>query len=85
MASKLAQDGIIAAQKGCAFCHAVGAPGESRVHTATPFREFSAKWKGEELARAVAVKVSIPPHPKLPQSVIEPGNLAKIIAYIKSL
>jgi hypothetical protein len=55
------------------------------VHGATPFHEFSAKWKSEELASAVTEKVSTSPHPKLPQSVIEPGNITKIIAYIKSL
>ncbi len=73
------------AQKYCARCHATGPQGGSPRWGATPFREFPLKWRGEELNRNVFKRMVMGAHPRVPDSVGDPNEFAKIIAYIKTL
>ncbi len=79
------EDGRQLAQKHCAHCHAIAADDRSRVRQATPFREFPLKWPAAELEKTVFKRMVMGAHPRLPQSVGEPAEFAKLIGYIRSL
>jgi mono/diheme cytochrome c family protein len=79
------EEGRLLAEKHCAHCHAIGPEGKSRVRQATPFRDFSLKWPADKLEKTVFKRMVMGAHPRVPQSVGEPAEFAKLIGYIRSL
>lgn len=79
------EEGEALSRKYCSHCHAIGKEGESRLPQATPFRLFPQKWAGNELSRNVFRRMVMGAHPRIPKSVGDPNEFAKIIAYIRTL
>jgi mono/diheme cytochrome c family protein len=68
----------------CARCHAVGTEGRSPHPQAPPFRILSERYPIEALEEALAEGISVG-HPDMPEFVVEPEQIAAILAYIESI
>lgn len=68
----------------CSQCHAVGPAGESPVAGAPPFRDLGEFYPVEALAEALAEGI-VTGHPAMPQFVLEPDQIADVIAYLRSI
>jgi len=68
----------------CAACHAVGPSGESSLSPAPPFRTLSQRYPVANLQEAFAEGISTG-HPKMPQIVLEAGQVQDLIAYLESI
>lgn len=80
----LMRDGEALAQKNCAWCHAIGAQGESPNKRAPAFRDLQRGYPvlalREPLSRAIAR-----PHDEMPNFTLSDRETDMIIAYINSL
>jgi mono/diheme cytochrome c family protein len=72
------------ADRLCARCHAVGADDEGLHKQAPPFRTFTRMWPLESLDEALAEGITVG-HPDMPEFVLEPDEIAALIAYLESL
>lgn len=68
----------------CSRCHAVGREGESPHKDAPPFRTFGNDWPVESLEEALAEGITVG-HPDMPEFVLDPDEIASLIAYLASL
>ncbi len=68
----------------CAACHAVEATGDSPVSPAPAFRTLSQRYPVANLQEAFAEGISTG-HPKMPQIVLEAGQVQDLIAYLESI
>ena len=71
-------------QRNCAFCHAVGARGDSPNAKAPRFRELHNRYPVEMLAEALAEGM-LTGHPEMPEFRFTPREIDDIIAYLKSI
>ena len=71
-------------QRNCAFCHAVGARGDSPNAKAPRFRELHNRYPVEMLAEALAEGM-LTGHPEMPEFRFNPREIDDIIAYLKSI
>ena len=78
------QRGKSYAQKHCARCHAIDRGGSSPLRIAPPFRTLHLRYPIESLGESLAEGI-ITGHPTMAQFKLDPGQVADVIAYLKSL
>jgi cytochrome c len=79
-----AQRGLVFVRTNCARCHAIGKVGESPLRIAPPFRTLHERYPVESLQESLAEGI-ITGHPTMPEFRLDPGQVADVIAYLKSL
>jgi cytochrome c len=79
-----AQRGFVFVRTNCARCHAVGKVGESPPRIAPPFRTLHERYPVESLQESLAEGI-VTGHPSMPEFRLDPGQVADVIAYLKSL
>lgn len=79
-----AQRGLVFVRTNCARCHAVGKVGESPLRIAPPFRTLHERYPVESLQESLAEGI-VTGHPTMPEFRLDPGQVADVIAYLKSL
>lgn len=79
-----AQRGLVFVRTNCARCHATGKVGESPLRIAPPFRTLHERYPVESLQESLAEGI-ITGHPTMPEFRLDPGQVADVIAYLKSL
>jgi len=70
-------------EANCARCHAVGRTGDSSHPDAPPFRMLHQRYPVEELEEALAEGI-VTGHPSMPEFVLDPGQVADLIAFLKT-
>jgi cytochrome c553 len=70
--------------RDCARCHSVEATGASRFRPAPPFRTLHSQYPLDSLEEALAEGI-ISGHPAMPEFEYSAGDVADIIAWMKSL
>jgi cytochrome c len=78
------QQGRAFAQSNCARCHAIGPVGESPLRQAPPFRTLHLRYPVEDLVESLAEGIRTA-HPAMPRFELDQGQIADLIAYLKSL
>jgi mono/diheme cytochrome c family protein len=73
--------GLRFARLHCAPCHAIDRVGESPLPIAPPFRTLRLKYPIADLQRPLAEGI----HPVMPRFQLEPGQVADLMAYLKTL
>lgn len=76
--------GLTIATENCSLCHAVGATGVSPRDGAPLFRALSARYPLNFLEEALAEGI-MTGHNEMPEFVLEPGQIADLIAYLQSI
>jgi cytochrome c len=79
-----AQRGLVFVRTNCARCHAIGKIGGSPLRIAPPFRTLHERYPVESLQESLAEGI-ITGHPTMPEFRLDPGQVADVIAYLKSL
>jgi cytochrome c len=79
-----AQRGLVFVGTNCASCHSTGKVGESPLRLAPPFRTLHERYPVESLQESLAEGI-ITGHPTMPEFRLDPGQIADVIAYLKSL
>jgi len=82
--SPAAQRGLVFVRTNCARCHSVDKVGESPLHIAPPFRTLHTRYPVESLQESLAEGI-VTGHPTMPEFRLDPGQVADVIAYLKSL
>ena len=72
------------AEERCARCHAIGRNDESRMRQAPAFRSLHRRYPVEHLAEALAEGIEVG-HEAMPEIVLEPQEIDRLIIYLKSL
>ena len=83
-ASKRVAAGQMVAEKNCAWCHAVGAKGESPNSQAPAFRDIHARHPILALRTPITRAIATP-HDRMPKLPLSESEIDSIIAYINSL
>lgn len=78
------QRGLAYVRTNCARCHSVDRITDSPLRIAPPFRELHERYPVENLAEALAEGIRTG-HPTMPEYRLDPGQVADVIAYLKSL
>lgn len=79
-----AESGLAFVTANCGRCHAVGRAGDSPLGPAPRFRELHLRYPVEFLEEALAEGI-MTGHQAMPQFVLDPSEIADVIAYLKSL
>jgi len=82
--SPAAQRGLVFVRTHCAQCHAIYKVGGSPLKIAPPFRTLHERYPVESLQESLAEGI-ITGHPTMPEFRLDPGQVADVIAYLKSL
>jgi mono/diheme cytochrome c family protein len=82
--SPSAQRGLIFVRTNCSHCHSVERVGESPLRVAPPFRTLHERYPVESLQESLAEGI-VTGHPSMPEFQLDPGQVADVIAYLKSL
>lgn len=82
--SPAAQRGLTFVRANCARCHSVDKVSPSPLAIAPPFRTLHLKYPVESLEEALAEGI-VTGHPTMPEFRLDPGQVADVIAYLKSL
>jgi cytochrome c len=80
----LAARGLDLVTRNCAACHAVGRADTSAHVGAPAFRDLSRRSPIDNLSEALAEGL-VTGHPAMPEFVFPPGDVAAIIAYLRSI
>lgn len=82
-----ALNGRALAEGQCARCHAVAAEGTSPYPGAQPFRNLLARWKEDDLARALetGILASDPAAGVLHEMKLSGDEIADLLAYLRTL
>ena len=72
------------ARSHCARCHAIDRTSASPFAPAPPFRTLHLRYPVESLEEALAEGIVVG-HPRMPEFVLEPDQIADFIAFLKSL
>jgi mono/diheme cytochrome c family protein len=78
------QRGMTFMRANCSRCHAITKVGESPLKIAPPFRTLHLRYPVESLAEALAEGI-VTGHPSMPEFRLDTGQIADVIAYLKSL
>jgi mono/diheme cytochrome c family protein len=78
------QRGLNFVRTNCAQCHAIDKVSPSPLTIAPPFRTLHAKYPIVYLEEAFAEGI-VTSHPTMPQFRLDPGQIADVIAYLKTL
>jgi mono/diheme cytochrome c family protein len=79
-----AQRGLNFVRTNCAQCHAIDKVSPSPLAVAPPFRTLHEKYPIVYLEEALAEGI-VTSHPTMPQFRLDPGQIADVIAYFKTL
>jgi len=79
-----AQRGLVFVRTHCSHCHSVDRVGKSPLVIAPPFRTLHERYPVESLQESLAEGI-ITGHPSMPEFRLDPGQVADVIAYLKSL
>ncbi len=82
--SPAAQRGFVLMRTHCARCHSIDKVTDSPLKVAPPFRTLHQRYPVESLEEALAEGI-ITGHPTMPEFRFDPGQVADVIAYLKSL
>lgn len=82
--SPAAQRGLVFVRTNCSRCHAIGKIGESPLRIAPPFRTLHERYPVEFLQESLGEGI-VTGHPTMPEFQLDPGQVADVIAYLKSL
>lgn len=82
--SPAAQRGLTFVRANCASCHSIDKVSASPLKAAPPFRTLHRKYPVESLEEALAEGI-VTGHPSMPEFQLDPGQVADVIAYLKSL
>jgi cytochrome c len=82
--SPAAQRGEVFVLTHCARCHSVDKVSESPLKIAPPFRTLHTRYPVESLQESLAEGI-VTGHPTMPEFRLDPGQIADVIAYLKSL
>ena len=82
--SPTVQRGLNLAMANCARCHAIDRVSDSPLRIAPPFRELRKRYPVETLEEALAEGIQTG-HPSMPEFRLDPGQIADVIALLKSL
>ena len=79
-----AQRGLTFARTNCARCHAIDKVSPSPLAIAPPFRTLHTRYPIENLEEALAEGI-VTSHPTMPEFRLDPGQIADVIAFFKTL
>ncbi len=79
-----AQRGLVFVRTLCSHCHSVDRISKSPLSIAPPFRTLHERYPVESLQESLAEGI-ITGHPSMPEFQLDPGQVADVIAYLKSL
>jgi len=79
-----AQRGLTFVRTNCARCHAIDKVSPSPLAIAPPFRTLHTKYPVESLQEALAEGI-VTGHPTMPEFRLDPGQIADVIAFLKTL
>jgi cytochrome c len=82
--SPAAQRGLVFVRTHCAQCHSVDRVSASPLRMAPPFRTLHERYPVENLQESLAEGI-ITGHPSMPEFRLDPGQVADVIAYLKTL
>jgi cytochrome c len=78
------QRGLVFVNAHCSHCHSIYRLGASPLKIAPPFRTLHLRYPVESLQESLAEGI-ITGHPSMPEFRLDPGQVADVIAYLKSL
>jgi len=78
------QRGFVFVKANCAKCHAIDKVSDSPLSLAPPFRTLHQRYPVESLQEALAEGI-VTGHPTMPEFRLDPGQVADVIAYLKTL
>lgn len=78
------QRGLTFVRANCARCHAIDKLSPSPLRIAPPFRTLHLKYPVENLEESLAEGIVVG-HPSMPEFRLDPGQIADVIAYFKTL
>jgi len=76
--------GLIFLRANCSRCHAIDKVSPSPLAIAPPFRNLHRRYPVESLEEAMAEGI-MTGHPTMPEFRLDPGQIADVIAYFKTL
>ncbi len=79
-----AQRGLVFVKTNCSGCHAIDKVSPSPLKVAPPFRTLHQRYPIDSLAEALAEGI-VTGHPTMPEFQLDPGQVADVIAYLKTL
>jgi mono/diheme cytochrome c family protein len=82
--SPAAQRGLTFVRANCAHCHSVDRASASPLKIAPPMRTLHERYPVENLAESLAEGIRTG-HPNMPEYRLDPGQVADVIAYLKTL
>ena len=82
--SPAAQRGLVFVRAHCSRCHSVDRVSNSPLAIAPPFRTLHERYPVESLQESLAEGI-VTGHPTMPEFRLDPGQVADVIAYLKSL
>jgi cytochrome c len=82
--SPAAQRGFVFVRTHCSRCHSIDAVSASPLKVAPPFRTLHERYPIESLQESLAEGI-ITGHPSMPEFRLDPGQIADVIGYLKSL
>ncbi len=82
--SPAAQRGLVFVRTYCASCHSIDKVSESPLKVAPPLRTLHLRYPVESLGESLAEGI-ITGHPTMAEFRLDPGQVADVIAYLKSL
>jgi mono/diheme cytochrome c family protein len=78
------QRGLVFVRTNCSRCHAIDKVSASPLKVAPPFRTLHERYPVDSLQEALAEGI-VTGHPSMPEFQLDPGQVADVIAYLKSL
>jgi cytochrome c len=78
------QRGFAFVRENCSSCHSVRLHGASPLAVAPPFRTLHERYPIEDLAESLAEGI-VTGHPSMAQFKLDPGQIADVLSYLKSL
>jgi mono/diheme cytochrome c family protein len=78
------QRGLAYVRTNCARCHSIDKISDSPLGIAPPFRQLHKRYPVEDLAEPLAEGIRTG-HPTMPEFKLDPGQVADVIAYLKTL
>jgi cytochrome c len=82
--SPAAQRGLTYVRTNCAQCHSIDRVSPSPLKVAPPLRTLHERYPVESLAVSLAEGIRSG-HPSMPEFQLDPGQVADVIAYLKTL
>lgn len=82
--SPAAQRGLTYVRTHCAQCHSIDKATESPLRVAIPLRDVHRLYPVENLAESLGEGIRTG-HPSMPEYQLDPGQVADVIAWLKTL